>query len=103
MAIPGGEVAAHTRRFEAHRPKIAFANARIRLVLDALEEPGQPTRRFVALERTAAQAVTIAGEERLLWHGEELDVLRLWFSGRARRPAEDARRTHAKVEHAVIR
>ena len=75
------EVAADARRLDAHGAQIALANARVRTTLHALEQTIHPRRRLVPFERPAAQAWAIAGEERLLRHGEELDVLRLWVSG----------------------
>ncbi len=64
-----------------------------------LDPHGRPAVRF---ERPAAQARPVAREEGILHRAEELEVLAQGFARRARRPAEDAGRLHARHEDSVV-
>src|SRR5688572_24919179 len=97
------EITAHARRFHAHRAQITLTDAGVGAPLHVLEQAIDPRWRRVSLERPAAEAWTVAGEQRVLRNREELDVLRLRLSRRARWPAEDAGGADAKIEDAVVR
>ena len=90
--------ATRLRRLDARLPEIGFLDPRRRIALDAIEQPGGPGGDLSArLERLAALARPVSGEERLLRRGEELDVLGKRFPRGAYGAAEDTGRSDPDV------
>src|SRR5690606_5099354 len=95
---PPGRADVHTQGAE-----VGVAPAALGLALDSLHQRAHHRGHLVRVrQRPAAQAGPVPGVERGLRRGEELAVLEPRLAGRARGPAEHARRAHAHVEDALV-
>ena len=95
------EVAADAGGFESHLAQAGFADAGAAVLIDGLEQAAHPIGRG-GFRGAAALAGAVAGEDRVLDGGEELDIFRERLARRAGGQAENAGGADGGEEQSVI-